>query len=58
MHLVALIDDETTAHKILSHLGLPNRPPPRGPPWRPQRPLFPDKDPLPAHDLVDPPSAD
>ena len=36
MRLVAAIEDPATAARILHHLGLPARPPPRGPPWRPQ----------------------
>jgi len=35
MELIATIEDERTARKILEHLGLPPRPPPRGRPWRP-----------------------
>jgi hypothetical protein len=30
MRLVAFIDDERLAHRILEHLGLPARAPPRG----------------------------
>jgi hypothetical protein len=30
MRLVAFVDDERVARKILCHLGLPARPPPRG----------------------------
>jgi hypothetical protein len=30
MRLVSVIDDERTARKILAHLGLPARAPPRG----------------------------
>jgi len=34
------------AARILTHLGLPTHPPPRGPPWRAQRtlPARPDED--------------
>ena len=40
MRLVALIEDERVAMRILAHLGLPARAPPRGRPWRPaQTPL-------------------
>ena len=35
MELIATIEDERTARKILEHLGLPARAPPRGRPWRP-----------------------
>jgi hypothetical protein len=35
MRLVALIEDERIAKRILTHLGLQARPPPRGRPWRP-----------------------
>jgi len=35
MRLVSLIENETVATKILRHLGLPTRAPPRGRPWRP-----------------------
>jgi hypothetical protein len=34
MDLIATIDDERTARKILEHLGLPARPPPPARPWR------------------------
>ena len=34
MELIATIEDERTARKILEHLGLPARPPPRPGPWR------------------------
>src|SRR5260370_41237340 len=33
--LVSLIEDQRIAQKILFHLGLSTRAPPRGPPWRP-----------------------
>ena len=39
MRLVAAIEDPGVAAKILTHLNLPARPPPRGRPWRPQREL-------------------
>jgi hypothetical protein len=35
MRLIALIEDEHTARRILDHLGLPSRAPPRRPRWRP-----------------------
>jgi hypothetical protein len=37
MDLIAVIEDAAVAAKILTHLGLPARPPPRGRPWRPMR---------------------
>ena len=39
MRLIAAIEHPATVHRILSHLGLPTRAPPRGPPWRAQRGL-------------------
>ena len=33
--IVSLVQDERLARKILSHLCLPSRAPPRGRPWRP-----------------------
>ena len=38
MNLIAAIENPATAHRILSHLGLPPHAPPRGPPWRPTPP--------------------
>jgi hypothetical protein len=35
MRVVAFIEDERIARKILDHLGLPTRAPPRGRPWTP-----------------------
>ena len=35
MRLVAVIEDPDVAHRILNHLSLPTRAPPRGGPWRP-----------------------
>ena len=34
MRLIAVIEDKRIACKILRHLGLPARAPPRGRPWR------------------------
>ena len=34
MRLIELVQDPTVIEKILSHLGLPTKPPPRGPPLR------------------------
>ena len=55
MELVACIEDTVVAHKILDHLGLPTRGPPRPAPWCRQRTLpFPQ---TPADlDCVDPPA--
>ena len=36
MELIAAIEDESVATRILTHLGLPARAPPRGRPWRRQ----------------------
>ena len=56
MRLVAAIEDPAIARKILDHLKLPSRAPPRGRPWSPQRSLALDRldD---AFDGVDPPTA-
>ena len=35
MAIIGIIDDERVARKILGHLGLSSRAPPRGRPWRP-----------------------
>jgi hypothetical protein len=35
MGAIAFIEGERTARRILSHLGLSARAPPRGQPWRP-----------------------
>ena len=59
MRLVAAIEDPATIHRILTHLGLPTRAPPRGSPWRrpgaaasrARPPARSDED-----DAVDPPS--
>jgi len=42
MRLVAVIEDEAVAEKILRYLGLPSRAPPRGRPWRPGQQFMPD----------------
>ena len=39
MRLVALIQDQVTAHKILAHLGIPSRAPPRGRTWPLEEPV-------------------
>jgi hypothetical protein len=36
MRLIAVIEDERIARRILAHLGLPTRAPPRGRRWRAQ----------------------
>ena len=51
MRIVAFIEDERVARKILEHLGLPSRAPPRGRPARPGQQLLPfdelpDPDPI------------
>ena len=40
MRLVAVIESELIARRILTHLGLPARAPPRGLPWRSGRQLL------------------
>jgi len=57
MRLLALIDDERIARKILTHLGLPSRAPPRGRPWRPPQQSLP-LDARSDDDAIDPPSYD
>ena len=39
MELICAIEDPDVARRILRHLHLPARAPPRGRPWRPQREL-------------------
>lgn len=57
MRLIAVIEDPAVARKILEHLGLPARPPPRGRPgWRGQQELAFDEPPEPK--LLDPPFDD
>ena len=52
MELIACTPDPLVAHKILTHLGLPTRAPPRPPPWTRQRVLpFPER-----RDDIDPPT--
>ena len=56
MELIAVIEDQRVAEKILLHLGLPARAPPRGSPWRPvQQQLVLDD--LGRLDGIDPPDA-
>jgi hypothetical protein len=58
MRLIALIEDERVARKILVHLGLPSRAPPRGQPWRPGQQLFAVEDHAAGFDGIDYPSID
>ena len=39
MELIAAIEDPAVARRILEHLGLSTRAPPRGRPWRPRAQL-------------------
>ena len=55
MELVATIEEPVTISRILAHLGLPARAPPRGRPWQRQRPL-PLRVEHPNEPDVDPPS--
>ena len=55
MELIAAIEDPVVAGRILSHMGLPTRARPRGPPWRPQASL-PFARPGDAAEGVDPPA--
>ena len=61
MRLIAAIEDPRTAARILAHLGLPTRAPPRGPPWHPDAiaglPPQPER-PHPDYDGIDPPAPD
>ncbi len=54
MELIAAIEDPAVARKILLHLNLPARPPPRGRPQRTQRSVCvePAAEPF---DVIDPP---
>jgi len=54
MRLISVIEDPAVARKILEHLGLPARPPPRGRRWGGQLELALDEAPEPALDLLDP----
>jgi hypothetical protein len=60
MRILGFIQDERTARKILDHLGLPSRPPPRGHRVCPgQQTLWRDRAPEgPSFDGIDPPSPD
>ncbi len=51
MHILAFIQDPRLARRILAHLGLPARPPPRPPPGQPLLPLAAGTD----LDGIDPP---
>ena len=52
MELIATLSDPDVASKILTHLGIPARVPPRPPPWRPPQANLPAFD-----DAIDAPSA-
>ena len=52
MELISVIEDAAIAGRILLHLGLPTRAPPRGPPWCPQ-PVLPFAQPGHAADGID-----
>ena len=54
MELIAAIQQEATARRILLHRGLPTRAPPRGRPWSSQRALALERR---SDQNVDPPSA-
>ncbi|MSP62628.1 MAG: hypothetical protein EXR72_20330 [Myxococcales bacterium] len=54
MDLIAAIEDADVARRILTHLGLPARAPPRGRPWR--RQLLLDQPRTCVDDAADPPS--
>jgi uncharacterized protein YbaR (Trm112 family) len=58
MRLIAVIDNELVARRILEHLGLPARAPPRGRRSRPAQDHLPglvaDPEPVEAFDGVDP----
>ena len=57
MRFIAIIEDESVAQRILHHLGLPARPPPRGRPgWGDQQEL--PLEPAPEPGLLDPPFHD
>jgi hypothetical protein len=57
MKMISIIEDESVAQRILRHLGLPARPPPRGRPgWRSQQELPLEVEPEP--ELLDPPFHD
>jgi hypothetical protein len=53
MRLIALIENERVARKILGYLGLPARAPPRGRPWRPGQQFLAVDDPAPDSDGID-----
>jgi hypothetical protein len=55
MRLVAAVEDGAIARRILEHIGLPARAPPRGPPWRRQQQLAVDEG-ANRFDGVDPPA--
>ena len=54
MRVISAIEDPAVAHRILDHLGLATRAPPRGKPWSAQRALALERS---ADQGADPPSA-
>ena len=56
MTILSIIDDQDVAQKILQHLGLPARAPPRGRPWRPGQQKLALDDALVNFDGIDSPS--
>ena len=58
MRLIAVIEDAAVAEKILAHVGLPTRAPPRGRPWRPGQQFLPDhaRTSMDGVDIIDPPA--
>ena len=55
MRLVSAIEDPGVAAQILRHLNLPDRPPPRGRPWRAQEQLALEHR-ADGYDVIDPPA--
>ncbi|MEO6951933.1 MAG: hypothetical protein ABI321_08975 [Polyangia bacterium] len=58
MRLVSVIEDQRVAAKILAHLGLPARAPPRGRPWRAGQQLLSLRDDADRFDGIDSPAFD
>jgi len=55
MRLIAVIEEQAVIQRILAHLGLPTRAPPRRRPWRPGQQFLPDHAGT-GFDGVDPPA--